>query len=137
MGNAKSEKKQILKIGSAKFKIVSTESTDDVVTELIVSDSKTKEQYYLKKMLINSGSNTIDYLSGADILSRLPSHPNIVRYIGSSHYVHSNGLIEFALLTENSCHWPHLGHLVEHKLLSDQNRTMEYWYYSRVRDPSS
>ena len=55
-GNAKSKRKQPLKIGSAKYEIVSTESTDDVVTELIV---------------INNGSNTIDYLSGADILSRL------------------------------------------------------------------
>ena len=40
-------------------------------------------------------------------------------YIESSYFVHPNGLIEFALLTGDSCHWPHLGHLVEHKLLSD------------------
>ena len=108
MGQGSSKKKQYLKIGSSKYKVISIESTDDVITELIVSDTKTKEQYLLRKMLINSGSNTVDYLSGADILSRLPSHPNIVRYIGSSHFVHQDGNIEFALLTENSSNWLNL-----------------------------
>eukprot|EP01084_Bolivina_argentea_P111586 199056_1 len=120
MGSSSSKsKKKVIKLGSAKYKIISVESTSDIVTELIVCDTKTKEEYLLKKMLINSGSNTIDYLSGADILSRLPSHPNIVRYIGSSHFVHQDGSIEFAILTENSSSWFHLSYLMEQKLLND------------------
>jgi len=119
MGAGASKKKQYLKIGSSKYKIVSVESADDVVTQLIVSETKTKEKCLLKKMLINSGSNTIDYLSGADILSRLPSHPNIVRYIGSSHFVHQDGSIEFALLTENCASWLTLSDLIQQKLLTE------------------
>merc|ERR1711933_630341 len=48
-----------------------------------------------------------------------PSHPNIVRYIGSSHFVHQDGSIEFALLTENSSLWSHLNILMNEKLLND------------------
>eukprot|EP00483_Globobulimina_turgida_P007197 UN07211 len=83
-----SKKKHHLKIGSSKYRGISIRSTSDIITELIVAETHTKEEYFLKKMLISSGSNTIDYLSCADMLSRLPSHRSIVRYVGSSHFVH-------------------------------------------------
>ena len=117
-GSSKSKKKQYLKIGSSKYKVISIESTNDVMTELVVSETKTKEEYLLKKMVINNGTN-IDYLSEADVFSRLPSHPNIVRYVGSSHFVQQNGSIEFALLTENVSPWTNLQHLMEKQLLND------------------
>ena len=41
-----SSKEQYLKIGSSKYEIISVESTDDVITELIVSDTKTKNNIY-------------------------------------------------------------------------------------------
>ena len=52
-------------------------------------------------MITKDRTSTLDYLSEVDILSRLPPHPNIVRYIGSSHLRHPQGNVEFAILTDD------------------------------------
>ena len=63
---------------------------------------RTKAEYLLTKTIITKDrTSTLDYLSEVDILSRLPPHPNIVRYIGSSHLRHPQGSVEFVILTDD------------------------------------